>query len=245
MSRDPRRLRFAPVLLVLIGACRTAGEVPPARGARPNLIVILADDLGAETLGCYGGESYDTPHLDRLAAGGVRFENAFTQPLCTPTRVELLTGRSNARNYRSFSVLDPAEVTFAHVLREGGYRTCAVGKWQLYGAEHYGDEIRGRGSLPEAAGFERHALWQVERLGLRHWEPTLTIDGETRTFGADVYGPDLVLDFALDWIDGDDRRPFLLFWPMILPHDPFIAPPGRERSLLVHAEVDSASLPLL
>jgi arylsulfatase A len=211
-----------------MGACGTTRDGQQVHGPRPNLVVVLADDLGAETLGCYGGESYATPNLDRMAEDGVRFENAFTQPLCTPTRVELLTGRSNARNYRSFSVLDPAEQTFAHMLREGGYRTCAVGKWQLLGAEHYGDDIRGQGSLPGAAGFEHHALWQVESLGARHWKPTMTVDARTRTYDADVYGPDLALEYALDWIDNDDPKPFLLFWPMILPHSPFIAPPGVE-----------------
>lgn len=219
--------RALPLLLPLL-ACASLEADGPQDGPRPNLVVILADDLGAETLGCYGGESYATPHLDRLAVEGVRLANAFTQPVCTPTRLELLTGRSNARNYVSFSVLPPEERTFAHVLQGGGYRTCAVGKWQLLGAEHYGDDIRGRGTLPPDAGFDSHCLWQVESLGLRHWEPRLTIDGETREFGEEQYGPDLALAHALDWIDGERGDPFLLFWPMILPHGPFIAPPGTE-----------------
>lgn len=194
----------------------------------PNVVVILADDAGAECFGCYGGESYRTPHIDRLAREGVMFTNAFTQPLCTPTRVELLTGRSNARNYVAFSVLDPVERTFAEVLRDAGYRTFAAGKWQLLGAEHYREGIRGIGSTPEQAGFEAHALWQVESLGQRHWAPTLTINGATSTLGDDAYGPDVVLDAALSWIDDGGDEPFLLFWPMILPHGPFIAPPGHD-----------------
>ncbi|MFT5290475.1 MAG: arylsulfatase A [Planctomycetota bacterium] len=216
------------LLLALLVACSSTKASGPDGFSRPNLIVVLADDLGVEALGCYGGESYATPNLDQLAHAGVLFENAFTQPLCTPTRVELLTGRSNARNYLSFSVLDPRERTFAHVLRDGGYRTFAIGKWQLFGADHYGPQIQAHGSLPEDAGFEHHALWQVEQLGLRHWEPTLTIDGLSTTFDPSAYGPDLALEHGLRWIDEAGDDPFLMYWPMILPHDPFLAPPGSE-----------------
>jgi len=220
--------RVSTLLMVpLLLACGTLKTERSTR-ERPNLIVILADDLGSEAFGCYGGESYRTPNVDRLAREGVRFRNAFTQPLCTPTRVELLTGRSNARNYRAFSVLDPAERTFAEVLRQHGYRTCAVGKWQLLAAEHYPKPVRGSGSAPEQAGFDRHALWQVEALGERHWAPTLTIDGRTRKHGEDEYGPDIALEFAKRWIDDGRDQPFVLFWPMILPHGPFIAPPATD-----------------
>ena len=74
---------------------------------KPNVIVIMADDLGYETLGTYGGASYDTPVLDRLAANGVRFDHAHAQPLCTPTRVSLMTGKYNWRNWHSFGILKP------------------------------------------------------------------------------------------------------------------------------------------
>ncbi len=81
------------VLAHLVGAVATSNEV-----AKPNVIVILADDLGYETIGANGGTSYQTPRLDQLAATGVRFEHCYVQPLCTPTRVQLMTGQSNARN---------------------------------------------------------------------------------------------------------------------------------------------------
>jgi arylsulfatase A-like enzyme len=195
---------------------------------RPNLIVILADDIGVEAFGSYGGESYETPHIDQLASEGVLFENAYTQPLCTPTRIELLTGRSNARNYRSFSVLDPSERTFANELQDAGYRTFVVGKWQLYGAQQFEDNIRAKGSLPGQAGFDHHALWQVESSGSRYWKPRMTIDGVTETFEPDRYGPDIALEHAKNWIAESRNEPFLFFWPMLLPHSPFVAPPGTD-----------------
>ena len=222
------RWNLCTLLLAALFVMTASAQERESPERRRNLVVILADDFGAEGLGCYGGESWKTPRIDALAAQGIRFRNAFTQPLCTPTRLELLTGRSNARNYVAFSVLPPAERTFAELLKAGGYRTMAIGKWQLLAAEHYREDIRGTGSTPAQAGFDRHVLWQVEKLGSRHWGPTLTVDGKTRTFGEDLYGPDLALAAAKSWIDEKSDRPFCLFWPMILPHDPFIAPPGTD-----------------
>ena len=96
--------------------------------ARPNLIVILADDLGYECLTANGGSSYETPNLDRLAASGVRYTNAHVQPLCTPTRVQVMTGQYNVRNYVAFGLLKPGEVTFGNLLRDAGYHTAIAGK---------------------------------------------------------------------------------------------------------------------
>ena len=93
-----------------------------------NLILIVADDLGHETLGCNGGESYRTPHLDKLAAHGLRFEHCYSQPICTPTRVQIMTGLYNDRNYTQFGELRRGEVTFAHLLKEKGYATAIAGK---------------------------------------------------------------------------------------------------------------------
>jgi arylsulfatase A len=77
--------------------------------------------------GVNGGESYATPHLDALAASGMRFTHCHSQPLCTPSRVQIMTGRYNNRNYREFGVLDPKERTFANELRDAGYATCVIG----------------------------------------------------------------------------------------------------------------------
>ena len=195
--------------------------------ARHNVLVILADDLGAECLGCYGGTSYPTPELDRLAAAGVRFAQGHTQPLCTPTRVEIMTGLSNARNYVAFSVLPPGSRTFAHLLGDAGYDTGVFGKWQLYAAEHYPESLRGTGTLPEDAGFEQHCLWQVDVLGSRYWSPRLRINGETQQFDEDIYGPDVCAEWLMEFIGTERDRPFLAYWPMALPHSPFVPPPPK------------------
>ena len=80
----------------------------------------MADDIGIEGLGCYGGTSYETPNLDRMARDGMMFTHAYAQPLCTPSRVKIMTGRYNNRNYEGFGYLNPKEVTFGNILKKFG-----------------------------------------------------------------------------------------------------------------------------
>ena len=100
---------------------------------RPNIVLIMADDLGYECIGANGGTSYKTPNLDRLASAGMRFRHCHSQPLCTPSRVKLMTGLYNKRNYEKFGSLPSGQRTFSQVLKKAGYKTCVVGKWQLGG----------------------------------------------------------------------------------------------------------------
>ncbi|MBK8975728.1 MAG: sulfatase-like hydrolase/transferase [Planctomycetes bacterium] len=223
-------VRLSPVSLLVVVALvgRTSGQVPERP---PNVVLILADDLGAECLSCYGSTSYATPHLDRLAAAGIRFTRAHAQPLCTPTRVELLTGLCNVRNYEAFSVLPRGSHTFAHGLGAVGYCTGVFGKWQLLGAEHYPENVRGHGCRPDEAGFRTWRLWQLDRLGSRYWGPTITSGeaaGESlvEVLGEEVYGPDEFTTALLDFVAEGPSQPFLAFYPMALVHDPFEPPPG-------------------
>jgi hypothetical protein len=100
-------------------------------GKGPNIVLIMADDIGVEGLNCYGGTSYRTPRLDQMAAEGQRFTQAYAQPLCTNTRIQLMTGLYNNRNWLYFGCLDPKAKTFGHWMKEAGYNTCIAGKWQL------------------------------------------------------------------------------------------------------------------
>ncbi len=199
------------------------------RASRPNIVLIMADDIGYECYGAYGGTSYKTPVLDKIAASGMRFDHAYANPLCTPSRVKIMTGLSNVRNYTSFSTLKKTERTIGHMMKEGGYRTAIAGKWQLFGAEHYPDSIRGKGALPQNMGFDRHCLWQVDKLGSRYWGPTITIDGELRTFPEDVYGPDVYSQFLLDRMEEYKNEPFFLYYPMALVHSPFLPTPDSAN----------------
>jgi len=192
-----------------------------------NVILIMSDDVGVEAFSCYGGESYETPRIDQLAREGVRFAHCHSQPLCTPSRVKLMTGLSNLRNYERFSVLPSDQLTFGHLLQRAGYRTAVVGKWQLLGAEHYG-EWAGRGTLPEHAGFDEHCLWQVDRLGSRYGGPLVRENGATSSREGG-YGPDVYTEYGCRFIRRHRARPFLLYFPMALVHSPYPKTPDGPR----------------
>lgn len=204
-----------------------------ARADQPNIILIMADDVGWEAFGCYGGEDYRTPHIDALAASGTRFRHCYSTPICTTSRVKLMTGQYNFRNYTHFGYLRPGEKTFAHLLKAAGYRTAVAGKWQLNGLYNrlpgYDDRTR-----PQQAGFDESLLWQVttgkrprDGGGERFWSPVLEYNGEflTAEDNADRYGPDLMCNFICDFIDRSEENPFFVYYPMMLVHDPFVPTP--------------------
>ena len=193
-----------------------------------NVILVMADDIGYECYGCYGSKQYQTPNIDRLAAEGMRFTHCYAQPLCTPSRVKLMTGMSNVRNYSAFSVLNPNLKTIGQYFQEAGYQTGIAGKWQLLGAEHYSKQFRGKGTWPKQAGFESICLWQVDKLGSRYWQPLLYVDGENRQFGADEYGPEVCTQHLLDFMKANRDKPFFAYYPMILVHNPFEPTPDSE-----------------
>ena len=202
-------------LLIAISVCPTATALG-ADQDRPNVVLIMVDDFGYECITANGGQSYQTPNVDQLAATGVRFENCHVQPLCTPTRVQLMTGQYNVRNYLRFGTLPRSEATFGQLFREAGYRTGICGKWQL------GHEL----DAPQHFGFEESCLWQQTRRPPRYANPGLEYNGVEKDFDSGQYGPTLVNDFALDFIAQHHAEPFLLYYPMILTHDPFQPTPG-------------------
>ena len=197
---------------------------------RPNIILIMADDVGYECFGCYGSKQYQTPNIDRLARKGMRFTHCYSQPLCTPSRVKFMTGMSNARNYSAFSILNRDQRTIGHHFQAAGYETLVAGKWQLLGAEHYAERFRKKGTWPRDAGFDHHCLWQVDRLGSRYWKPLLNTDGDNHQFGADEYGPEIITTYIVDFMATHRKKdkPFFIYYPMILVHSPFLPTPDSK-----------------
>ena len=192
---------------------------------RPNIVLIMADDLGYECIGINGSTQYQTPHLDQIASKGMRFIQCHAQPLCTPTRVKLMTGLSNARNYSAFSILPRDQKTIGQYFKQAGYRTCVAGKWQLYGAEHYSPQFREKGTLPEQAGFESTCLWQVDKSGSRFFAPLMYVDGKNIQFSDDQYGPQVATDYILKFMEQKRKEAFFVYYPMILTHSPFVPTP--------------------
>jgi arylsulfatase A len=217
---DSRALAVAicagSLILPFVHSSQAVDPVKPE--GKPNLILILADDLGYETIGANGGTSYATPALDKLAANGARFTQCYVQPLCTPTRVQLMTGLSNVRNYIRFGYLDPKAATFGNFLKAAGYATCIAGKWQL------GRET----DLPKRFGFDEYCLWQHTRRPPRYANPGLEINGVEKDFTNGEYGPDLVNEYALDFIARKQKGPFFLYYPMMLTHGPYQATPDSK-----------------
>lgn len=106
-----------PVAALLFAILLTSAPVDAAP-SQPNIILIMADDIGYECFGCYGSKQYRTPQIDRLAGRGVRFTHCYSQPLCTPSRVKIMTGMSNVRNYSAFSVLNSDQRTIGHACED-------------------------------------------------------------------------------------------------------------------------------
>ena len=154
------------ILTFLCGIAVFGGAVmvaAPDTKTKPNIIILLVDDMGYECIGANGGTSYQTPKIDQLAATGLRFESCYAQPVCTPTRVQLMTGIYNVRNDTDSCVMNPTCVTFANLLQQAGYATCISGKWQL-----------GTGvNLPKKIGFDENCLWHHTRTTGRYMNPGL------------------------------------------------------------------------
>jgi len=200
-----------------------AAETPPGR---PNILLIMADDLGYECLGCNGGTSYRTPNLDALASSGMRFEHCYSMPLCSPSRIKLMTGRYNFRNYLGWGILDPKERTFGHLLREAGYATCISGKWQLC---HF--DLPENADHPKRAGFDEFCVWTWEFQGgkpSRYWDPYIWQDGKLRDDLKGKYGPDVHCDFVIDFIERNKSRPFFAYYTTNLVHAPYVPTPDSK-----------------
>jgi arylsulfatase A-like enzyme len=218
-----------PVLIHLVVAGFALAERPK------NVLLIMADDIGIECFGSYGGTSYKTPNIEKLAATGLRFTHAYSDPLCTPTRVELMTGKDNHRNWKVFGILDPEEKTFGHLMQDAGYKTCIAGKWQLqsYDPPDYPGAARrrGKGMHPKDAGFDDYSLYHslhTEDKGSRYGNPSFLRNGELHGPLEGKYGEDLNVEFIADFMKRNREEPMFIYYPMALPHWPMNPTPISE-----------------
>lgn len=216
------------IFTILISCTIALSTVATSAANRPNIVLIMADDMGYECLSANGSLDHKTPNIDALAAAGLRFEHCYSQPICTPSRVKLMTGQTNKRNYVKFGKLDRKQTTFAHLLKNAGYKTCIAGKWQL------GKEV----DAPQHFGFDQAFLWQHTRSGRskekgknfdrRYVNPLIEQNGEERDYVKGEYGPNVCTDYLCDFIDKNKGQPFLVYYPMILTHCPFDPTPDSS-----------------
>lgn len=218
--------RITQLSLTLFFSAVTLLKVSAADEKPLNIILIMADDLGYETITANGGQSYQTPHLDKMANQGARFTHCYSQPICTPSRVQIMTGKYNVRNYVTFGKLPREEKTFAHFFKEAGYSTCIAGKWQLGNAM----------DAPQHFGFDEALLWQHTRkrtragtpIDSRFENPRLERNGKPVDFDNGEYGPDVLVDFICEFIEKKKAEPFFVYYPMVLTHCPFVPTPDSK-----------------
>ena len=232
MQSAPGRVDLACLWSSLVGARRLASGVSICCGvllscrvdcavgadsARPNIVIIIADDQGWGDLSIHGNANVRTPRIDALAQGGARFDRFFVSPVCAPTRASLLTGRYSLRTgvrgvSRGEERLNLDEVTLAEILKSAGYATGAFGKW--HNGTQYPYHPNGRG-FDEFYGFTSGHWGQ-------YFDPELDHNG--RKVRAQGYVSDLFTDNALEFIDAHRGQPFLCWLAFNTPHTPFQVP---------------------
>ena len=228
-------VQYALVAVVMAGSVFAA--------EKPNIIFILLDDLGKEWIRCYGGENIETPNIDALAAGGMKFNNAYSMPQCTPSRVCFMTGQYPFRNgwvnhwdvprwgvgYYDWA----AYPSVARIMQAAGYRTAVAGKWQL-------NDFREHPDAMVKHGFDEFCMWtggetgnenpEDSRIsGERHWGPPIHTKTGSKTYTGE-FGPDIYNRFLLDFMTENKDRPFFIYYPMTLPHTPFVTTPHEPEA---------------
>lgn len=200
-------------LLIISGAAYVAG----AEG-KPNILLIMADDVGSDAIGCYGGASYPTPHIDALARSGLKFNHGYAMPVCHPSRISIMTGRYPFRfgaaglKWGDFPK-EGESISIGHVMKRAGYATCVAGKWQLCMMKDALDH-------PRRLGFDAWRLFGWHEGG-RYHDPFIYENGK-RLEGTDgKYGPDLYVEFLIDFMEASLKsdKPFFAYYPMALSHD--------------------------
>ncbi len=226
------RMRCFLPLVVLLAACVTPTTTDPSRP--PNVIWIMADDLGYGELGCYGQRHIRTPSIDRLAEEGMLFEEHYSgSPVCAPSRCILLTGLHSGHSFvrnnsesGGWGEHDPegqlplpaGTRTLPRLLQERGYATCAIGKWGLGGP--------GSTGAPNEQGFDHFFGYLCQRQAHNHYPTHLWRNAERVELEGNVwknvegvhYAHDLMTEEALGWVREHAEEPFFLYLPFHIPH---------------------------
>ncbi len=229
-----RRVVSSALWACSVAFCPTHAAAAPS--PKPNIVVILADDLGVECLSLYGGKSHQTPNIDRLGAEGMRFTQCFSNPFCSPSRASLLTGRYPFKNglttvlhsLRQEDIyLHPDQPSFARQLKQVGYTTGLAGKWHV--------SLLHRHNTINEFGFDQYQSWKIfDENGKKTRRYHTPYQIQNGTVIADQikhrYGPDVNLEFLLDFIKSSvaKKQPFLAYYTTPLPHFPWEPTPDSK-----------------
>ncbi|MCU4157866.1 arylsulfatase [Carboxylicivirga sp. A043] len=221
--------------ILLFSACNNAQKEKTEVPTQPNIIYILADDLGYGDLGCYGQTKFETPNLDRMAAEGMLFTQHYAgSTVCAPSRSVLLTGQHTGHTpIRGNKEYDPEgqhplgsqAYTLAEMLKEAGYATGAFGKWGLGFVGTEGD--------PNNQGFDEFYGYNCQRQAHRYypmhlWHNSQKVMLEENDFkNTELYSGDLIHEQALKFIEDNKDQPFFMYYPNVIPHAELIMPEGE------------------
>jgi len=230
-------IQLIPVLLCAF-LISSVGEVTAESSSPPNIVLLMADDLGYGHLGCYGQNKILTPHIDRLATEGMRFTNAYSgSSVCAPSRSVLMTGLHTGHtpirwNTPGGAAIHDADVTMAELLHDAGYRTGGFGKWGLGREDTSGhpnrqgfDEFFGQYDQVHAHFFYPYWLWHND-------EKVMLPENEGGKRGTYVH--DITHHYALDFIRNSvsDEKPFFAYLPYIIPHVELTVPTDSKQPYL-------------
>lgn len=213
--------------LPIIGALMnpSIAEAQKNQQKKPNIIFILADDLGIGDVGCYGADNYKTPNIDKLASQGIRFVHAFTAPLCGPSRATILTGRhlfrTGATNQDACGLLQPsAETMMPTYLKQAGYVTTAIGKWGQLPLE------------PSDWGFDDYLKFQGSGI---YWNTqgkgkTYTVNGVKTELKDNEYLPDAMHRSLVGFMTQNKNKPFYAYYSLSHVHGEILPTPDSKAN---------------
>jgi len=207
-------------LLICVPYGVRADHQPPSK---PNIIFILADDLGIGSVSCYGADHFKTPNIDKLAASGIRFTHCYSSPLCGPSRALLLTGRYAFRtgmtsNNTGQRMKPVNEIMMPSVLKKAGYVTAQLGKWEQLPLQ------------PSDWGFDEYLRFRGsgQYWNYQPWAKTYTLNGKEVPLKDGEYLPDRMHEFAVDFISRHKDKPFYLYYAMSHVHAKILPTPDSS-----------------
>ncbi len=224
---------IAVVLICVFGTALPVSAADTGTNSKPNIIMVLSDDVGLGDVGCTGG-AFKTPQIDSLAKGGTRFEYCYATPLCGPSRCELLTGRYPFRtgliNNNSHDAIQPGhEIMIPTVLKKAGYVTGSVGKW---GQMSFG---------PGEWGFDEYLVFPGSGRYWRDQTPFYTVNGARKNLAKGQYLPDIMHEWIVKFLNDHKDQPFFLYYPMSHIHGPIVptpdSKPGADEAELYRDDV--------
>jgi len=226
---------------------------------RPNIILILADDVGADMFSCYGQpETAQTPNIDRIAEKGVMFRTCYAPAICGPSRALIMTGKYSTSTgvyhngvwlNNSRQTLFTKQHSWSKLFKEAGYETAMAGKWHC-GAKNPWDKELGFTEFCEWSGpskvsahigqdiYETGLRKKIKQSDNRYWHPSILQNHKYVEVDTTDFGPDIRCDFIMDFMERNVKanKPFIAYWPTVIPHGPYTSTPHHGKPMDIQPE---------